>query len=180
LTTPSAGGVTALLRAWSDDNEATLDQLMRLVEAELRRLARGYMRRERRGHTLQTTALVNEAFLRLTNAAPWDGRITRTSWESRRASPCCGPRFRSVTTAECDLCGDRFTGWRVLAKADRMEELVNHDDLRSHPIAHGSLDELLPTDVNDRRAGLCEGQNVAGAALWCRPAVDKPQGGERL
>jgi len=38
------------------------------VEAELRRLARGYMRRERRGHTLQTTALVNEAFLRLTDA----------------------------------------------------------------------------------------------------------------
>jgi RNA polymerase sigma factor (TIGR02999 family) len=41
---------------------------MPLVEAELRRLARSYMRRERRGHTLQTTALVNEAFLRLTDA----------------------------------------------------------------------------------------------------------------
>jgi RNA polymerase sigma factor (TIGR02999 family) len=68
LTTPSPGGVTALLRAWSDGNEAALEQLMPLVEAELRRLARSYMRRERRGHTLQTTALVNEAFLRLTNA----------------------------------------------------------------------------------------------------------------
>jgi hypothetical protein len=68
LTTPSAGGVTALLRAWSDGNEAALEQLVPLVEAELRRLARSYMRRERPGHTLQTTALVNEAFLRLTDA----------------------------------------------------------------------------------------------------------------
>jgi RNA polymerase sigma factor (TIGR02999 family) len=68
LTTSSPGGVTALLKAWSDGNEAALEQLIPLVEAELRRLARSYMRRERRGHTLQTTALVNEAFVRLTNA----------------------------------------------------------------------------------------------------------------
>jgi RNA polymerase sigma factor (TIGR02999 family) len=68
LTTSSPGAVTALLRAWSDGNEAALEQLTPLVEAELRRLARGYMGRERRGHTLQTTALVNEAFLRLTGA----------------------------------------------------------------------------------------------------------------
>ena len=68
MTTPSPGAVTALLRAWSDGNEAVLEQLTPLVEAELRRLARTYMRRERRGHTLQTTALVNEAFLRLTGA----------------------------------------------------------------------------------------------------------------
>jgi RNA polymerase sigma factor (TIGR02999 family) len=60
--------VTRLLRAWSDGDEAALEQLLPLVEAELRRLARGYMGRERRGHTLQTTALVNEAFLRLVNA----------------------------------------------------------------------------------------------------------------
>jgi RNA polymerase sigma-70 factor (ECF subfamily) len=59
--------VTELLRAWSDGDEAALEQLVPLVEAELRRLARRYMVRERRGHTLQTTALVNEAFLRLTD-----------------------------------------------------------------------------------------------------------------
>ena len=60
--------MTRLLREWSDGDEAALEQLLPLVEAELRRLARGYMGRERRGHTLQTTALVNEAFLRLVNA----------------------------------------------------------------------------------------------------------------
>ena len=60
--------VTALLRAWGDGDEAALDQLMPLVESELRRLARTYMARERPGHTLQTTALVNEAFIRLVDA----------------------------------------------------------------------------------------------------------------
>jgi RNA polymerase sigma factor (TIGR02999 family) len=61
-------GVTELLRAWSDGDDDALEQLMPLVEAELRRLARAYMRRERPGHTLQTSALMNEAFLRLTDA----------------------------------------------------------------------------------------------------------------
>ena len=65
---PSPGVVTQLLRAWGDGDAGALDQLTPLVEAELHRLARGYMARERRGHTLQTTALVNEAFLRLTDA----------------------------------------------------------------------------------------------------------------
>jgi len=64
----SPGDVTELLRAWSDGDDAALEQLVPLMEAELRRLARGYMGRERHGHTLQTTALVNEAFLRLTDA----------------------------------------------------------------------------------------------------------------
>jgi len=64
----AAGQVTGLLRAWSDGDERALEELIPLVEAELRRLARAYMRRERQGHTLQTTALVNEAFIRLTDA----------------------------------------------------------------------------------------------------------------
>lgn len=68
MTTQPTRTVTRLLRAWSDGEEDALQQLTPLVEAELRRLARGYMVRERRGHTLQPTALVNEAFLRLTDA----------------------------------------------------------------------------------------------------------------
>jgi RNA polymerase sigma-70 factor, ECF subfamily len=62
------GKVTALLDAWSAGDDTALEQLLPLVEAELRRLARAYMARERRGHTLQTTALINEAFVRLTGA----------------------------------------------------------------------------------------------------------------
>jgi RNA polymerase sigma-70 factor (ECF subfamily) len=60
--------VTALLRAWSGGDESALEELIPLVETELRRLARIYMARERLGHTLQTTALVNEAFVRLVDA----------------------------------------------------------------------------------------------------------------
>jgi RNA polymerase sigma factor (TIGR02999 family) len=65
---PATGPITALLRRWSDGDETALDALVPLVEAELRRLARGYMSRERKGHTLQVTALVNEAFVRLVDA----------------------------------------------------------------------------------------------------------------
>src|SRR5215208_6538284 len=68
MATQTPGDVTVLLRAWSHGDESALDRLLPLVETELRRLARGYMGRERRGHTLQTSALVNEAFLRLTDA----------------------------------------------------------------------------------------------------------------
>jgi RNA polymerase sigma factor (TIGR02999 family) len=72
LTTPSPGAVTQLLRAWGNGDDGALERVTPLVEAELRRLARAYMARERRGHTLQVTALVNEAFLRLTDARSVD------------------------------------------------------------------------------------------------------------
>jgi RNA polymerase sigma factor (TIGR02999 family) len=57
--------VTQLLVDWSHGNKAALDQLMPLIYQELRRLASGYLRKERRDHTLQSTALVNEAYIRL-------------------------------------------------------------------------------------------------------------------
>jgi len=62
---PPAHEVTQLLLDWSNGNQAALDRLLPLVERELHRLAHHYMRRENPGHTLQTTALVNEAYLRL-------------------------------------------------------------------------------------------------------------------
>jgi RNA polymerase sigma factor (TIGR02999 family) len=67
--------VTALLVAWSKGDERALDALAPLVYDELRRLARSYMRQERPGHTLQSTALVHEAFLRLIDQ--------RVQWNSR-------------------------------------------------------------------------------------------------
>src|SRR5216683_1126487 len=57
--------VTRLLLDWSNGNRAALEKLMPLVDHELHRLAHHYMRNEKPGHTLQTTALVNEAYLRL-------------------------------------------------------------------------------------------------------------------
>jgi RNA polymerase sigma factor (TIGR02999 family) len=62
---PSPHEISQLLRAWSSGDEAALQQLIPLVYEELHRIARRYMGREREGHTLQTSALVNEAYLRL-------------------------------------------------------------------------------------------------------------------
>ena len=65
MTTPSSFEVTQLLADWSRGDQTALDKLLPLVHEELRRLAHNYMRRENPGHTLQTTALVNEAYVRL-------------------------------------------------------------------------------------------------------------------
>ena len=63
--TAENAAVSGLLRAWSDGDRAALDRLTPIVYDELRRLASRYMRSERTGHSLQTTALVNEAYMRL-------------------------------------------------------------------------------------------------------------------
>ena len=67
--------VTQLLVAWSDGDQSALDKLLPLVEGELHRLAHRYMSRERQDHTLQTTALVNEAYLKLIDQkVEWQNR----------------------------------------------------------------------------------------------------------
>ena len=68
--------VTELLMAWSNGDSAALERLTPLVYQELRRLARHYMAQERPGHTLQATALVNEAYLRMIE-------INRMRWQNR-------------------------------------------------------------------------------------------------
>jgi len=68
--------VTDLLVAWGGGDRAALDELMPIVDSELRRLAKGYLARERRNHTLQTTALVNEAYLQLVDQR-------RVRWQNR-------------------------------------------------------------------------------------------------
>jgi RNA polymerase sigma factor (TIGR02999 family) len=68
--------VTALLLAWTDGDRAALEQLIPLVHAELLKIARRYMAREKAGHTLQSTALVNEAYLRMVD-------MQRVAWQNR-------------------------------------------------------------------------------------------------
>lgn len=74
--TPVTEDITQLLLQWREGDESALERLMPLVYEELRRLARQCMRRERAGHTLQTTALVNEAYMRLVNSS-------RVEWHDR-------------------------------------------------------------------------------------------------
>jgi RNA polymerase sigma-70 factor (ECF subfamily) len=73
---PQSQDVTQLLADWSNGDQAALDKLLPLVNNELRQLARRYMRRENPGHTLQTSALVNEAYLRLIDqkSVRWQNR----------------------------------------------------------------------------------------------------------
>ena len=67
--------LTALLVKWSDGDESALEQLIPHVERELKQIARAHMRRENRNHTLQTTALVNEAYIKLIDQ--------RSKWQNR-------------------------------------------------------------------------------------------------
>jgi RNA polymerase sigma factor (TIGR02999 family) len=69
MTSSSSGEVSQLLQAWNDGDETALEKLVPLVYKELHRMARFYMARESPGHTLQTTALVNEAYVRLVDSA---------------------------------------------------------------------------------------------------------------
>jgi RNA polymerase sigma factor (TIGR02999 family) len=76
VVTPSSLEITKLLLAWRQGDQTALEELIPLVYAELRKLAKNYMRQQRPGHTLQTTALVNEAYLRLVDSS-------RVNWQNR-------------------------------------------------------------------------------------------------
>lgn len=76
MATPTPGEVTRILQAWGRGDQQAVDRLMPLVYGELRRLAQHYLRRERPDHTLQPTALVHEAYLRLVDqrGVSWQNR----------------------------------------------------------------------------------------------------------
>ena len=76
MNNPVPAEITQLLLAWGEGDESALEKLMPLDHNELKRLARRYMNRQRTGHTLQTTALVNEAYLRLIDSS-------RVHWQNR-------------------------------------------------------------------------------------------------
>ena len=103
--------VTELLLRWRAGEKDCLNKLVPLVEGELRRIAHHYMRKERSGHTLQTTALVNEVYLKLVNQA-------RVDWQSRAQFLGVAARLmRHVLVDHArELCrGKRGGGTRPLA-----------------------------------------------------------------
>src|SRR5690349_8076413 len=76
MKSPQSDQITELLQSWNDGDQGAIEKLMPLIYDELHRLAQQHMSRERPGHTLQTTALLNEAYLRLVDSARpnWEGR----------------------------------------------------------------------------------------------------------
>lgn len=123
--------VTDLLVAWSQGDQAALERLIPLVERELRLLAHRYLRRERRNHTLQTTALVNEAYLRLVGQREprWQNRTHFFGIAARMMRRILIDHARSVASAK------RGGGARALSLdegcvlgEERAAELVALDD----------------------------------------------------
>src|SRR5260370_40492453 len=115
MGTPTPEDVSQLLANWSDGDRAALDKLMPVVHEELRRLAHRYMRRERQGHTLQTSALINEAYIRLVD-------YKRMQWQNRA-------HFFAVSAQ--------------LMRRILVEHARRHNLKRGRGVQHVSLDEAV-------------------------------------
>lgn len=129
--------VTGLLRKWQDGDELALDQLLPLVQETLHRLAHRQVNRERAGHTLQTTALVNEAFIRLVGqqGVDWQSRAhffavsaqvmrhVLVDYARQRASGKRGGEFRHVTLDGELAVSDERSG-ELIALDDALDALA--------------------------------------------------------
>jgi RNA polymerase sigma factor (TIGR02999 family) len=144
MTEAQTHGLTQLLIDWSNGDQSAFDKLMPLIDEELRRLAHRYMSRERAGHTLQTTALVNEAFVRLVNRknVNWQNRahffglaaqLMRTILVDHARSHACAKRGGGVFKLELDdaLVVSQKKAVEVIALNDALNELVRLDPQQS-------------------------------------------------
>ncbi|MGD0050051.1 MAG: sigma-70 family RNA polymerase sigma factor [Bryobacteraceae bacterium] len=135
---PAVGDISALLRVWSDGDQSALERLTPIVYDELHRLARRYMKRERPGHSLQATALVNEAYMRLVDykRMQWQNRahffavsaqlMRRILVEhARRHNLKRGGEVQQVSLEEAAVVGDRNTD--LVALDDAMNVLARLD-----------------------------------------------------
>ncbi len=144
MTQSSTHDVTELLIEWSNGDKAALDKLMPLIHEELRRLAHHYMSHERPGHTLQTTALVNEAYLRLVSrkGVHWQNRahffaIAATLMRSilvdharSHAYAKRGGDARKITIDEAMIVSQERAA-EVVALDDVLKQLANFDPQQS-------------------------------------------------
>ncbi len=140
--------VTDLLIAWGNGNELACEKLAPLVYGELRRLAHRYMRRESSGHTLQTTALVNEAYLRLV-------RQKDTQWQNRT-------QFFAISAGMMRRILVDYARRRRYAKRGGGAREVSLDDVapvsREKPAELVELDEALKrlAEFDPRKARVVE------------------------
>jgi RNA polymerase sigma factor (TIGR02999 family) len=157
IRTRTPAQVTGLLVAWREGDTSALDQLAPLVEAELRLLAHRYLRRERPGHVLQTTALVNEAFIRLIS---WRD----VSWQNRAHFVAMAARLMRHVLVDMSRRRARGPDGRPIriidiaaaeeAPQDRSRDLVAIDD---------ALQELSKRDA--RKAQIVELRFFGGLSL---------------
>lgn len=157
MTTPSANEVTKLLLDWGNGDKAALDKLFPAVYQELRRLARNHMRRERADHTLQTSALVNEAYLRLVD-------YKQVHWQNRAhfyAVAAQAMRRILVDYARAHRAAKRGAGGQkvsldeaAIISEERAEELLALDN------ALNRLEQL-----DDRKCRIVEMRYIGGLSV---------------
>ena len=139
--------VTQLLVDWGNGNQAALDRLMPVVYTELRQLAHRYMRRERPGHTMQTTALIHEAYLRLVdqNQVRWQhqahffgiaARLMRQILIEHARSRTRAKRGGGVGTISLDEAAivSQARATELLALDDALERLATMDPRKSQVV----------------------------------------------
>ena len=159
MAVDSSDEVTQLLLAWGEGDAAARDRLIPLVHAELRRLARAYMRRERDGHTLQTSALVNEAYLRLVpgqmswqNRAHFFGIAARLMRQvlidhalARKAAKRGGAQQQVPLSAAADVATGRAV--EILALDEALKSLAEFDLRKSQIIELRFFGGLTTTET---------------------------------
>ena len=160
---PAQPEITRLLADWARGDEAALERLTPLVYAELRRIAGRQLRREGNGHTLQPTALVNEAFLRLCGSAP-------ASWQDRaHFYAVCAQIMRHILTdhARAQLRAKRGAG-AVHLPLDAAATVVQENG-----VDHAALDEALRAleAVDPRKGRIVELRYFAGLGIEETAAV---------
>ena len=153
----SPAGVTELLAAWSAGDRTALEKLLPLAERELHHIAHRYMVRERPGHTLQTTALVNEAYLRLVDQ-------TRTAWRNRAHFFAVASQIIRrilVNHARDRGAGKRGGGVPTIA----LDEVAVISDERAAELV--ALDEALETlaQVDARKSQIVELRYFGGLSV---------------
>jgi RNA polymerase sigma factor (TIGR02999 family) len=154
---PLPHDVTQLLVAWSNGDEAARDQLLPLVYEQLHRLAHQYMNRERPGHTLQTSALVNEAFVRLV-----DQRNVR--WQNRsHFFAIAAQMMRRVLVDYARSRQSEKRGGNAV-QVSLNEELIVSDEQNDEVVA---LDEALKTlaTLDQRKCQIVELRFFAGLSI---------------
>jgi len=157
MDSPASHDVTQLLVAWTNGDQAARDQLMSVVYEELHRLARRYMRKESPGHTLQTSALVNEAFLRLVDQR-------NVHWQNRAhffAIAAQMMRRILVDYARGRNYAKRGGGARAFTLD---EELIVSDERSDEVVAvHEALEELAKFDA--RKSQIVELRFFGGLSI---------------
>jgi RNA polymerase sigma factor (TIGR02999 family) len=157
MTSSSPGEVTQLLLDWSNGDKAALDKLIPLVYEELHRLAHHYMGRERPGHTLQTTAIVNEAYTHLINQR-------EVQWQNRaHFFGIASHLMRHILSgyARSRQCAKRGGGAHqvgleeaMLVSEERVAEMVALDD---------ALDSLA--QIDERKSRIVEMRFFGGMSI---------------